>query len=172
MAGHAAKAVELGMRSVDKTVSNRLPPRAKVEAIVNPVQGSMCINSVLCTKGHQSLFGSAMGNLTFIDLFCGIGGFRLGMGQAGFDCVFSCDINAGCQKTYLANFGEVPKGDIVSVSAEDMPDFDVLCAGFLCQPFSISGRQKGFADTRGTLFSDKTIKYQHKTKWNDIVSGK
>ncbi|MDR2561979.1 MAG: DNA cytosine methyltransferase [Holophagales bacterium] len=89
---------------------------------------------------------------TFIDLFCGIGGFRLGMTQVGFECVFSCDINPGCQKTYQANFGEMPHGDIASVNANDIPNFDVLCAGFPCQPFSISGKQKGFADTRGTLF--------------------
>jgi DNA (cytosine-5)-methyltransferase 1 len=90
--------------------------------------------------------------IKFIDLFCGIGGIRLGMEKAGFECVFSCDINAECQRTYNANFGEPPQWDIKDISENDMPDFDILCAGFPCQPFSISGKQKGFADDRGTLF--------------------
>ena len=90
--------------------------------------------------------------IKFIDLFCGIGGIRIGMEQAGFECVFSCDINSECQRTYAANFGEMPKGDIRDVSEKSISDFDILCAGFPCQPFSISGRQKGFADDRGTLF--------------------
>ena len=88
----------------------------------------------------------------FIDLFCGIGGMRLGMESAGFRCVFSCDINEECRKTYQANFEEIPEGDIAHISEKSIPDFDVLCAGFPCQPFSISGKQKGFEDTRGTLF--------------------
>jgi DNA (cytosine-5)-methyltransferase 1 len=91
-------------------------------------------------------------NVKFVDLFCGIGGIRLGMEQAGFECIFSCDINSECQRTYAANFGETPQGDIRDVSEKSIPDFDILCAGFPCQPFSISGRQKGFADDRGTLF--------------------
>jgi len=90
--------------------------------------------------------------IRFIDLFCGIGGIRLGMENAGFECVFSCDINAECRKTYAANFGEVPQGDIREIAEKEIPDFDILCAGFPCQPFSASGRQRGFADDRGTLF--------------------
>jgi len=90
--------------------------------------------------------------IKFIDLFCGIGGIRLGMDNAGFECVLSCDINTECQKTYSENYGEVPRGDITTISEKDVPDFDILCAGFPCQPFSISGKQKGFADDRGTLF--------------------
>lgn len=90
--------------------------------------------------------------IAFIDLFCGIGGIRLGMESAGFHCVFSCDINEDCQKNYFENFGEMPDGDIKTVDERSLPGHQVLCAGFPCQPFSISGRQKGFADTRGTLF--------------------
>jgi DNA (cytosine-5)-methyltransferase 1 len=88
----------------------------------------------------------------FIDLFCGIGGIRLGMKRAGFDCVFSCDINDECKKTYNANFNELPHGDIVHIHEDDIPDFEILCAGFPCQPFNISEKQKGFEDIRGTLF--------------------
>jgi len=92
-----------------------------------------------------------MGKAKFIDLFCGIGGIRLGMENAGFECVFSCDIDSECQSTYAINFGEVPDGDIRDISEKDIPEFDILCAGFPCQPFSISGKQKGFADDRGNL---------------------
>ena len=91
-------------------------------------------------------------DISFIDLFCGIGGIRLGMEAAGFNCVMSCDINSECRRTYFANFGEVPLGDITNINEEDVSDHDILCAGFPCQPFSISGKQKGFEDTRGTLF--------------------
>lgn len=90
----------------------------------------------------------------FIDLFCGIGGIRLGMEKAGFECVFSCDINTECQRTYAANFDEIPQGDVKAISIKNLPPYDILCAGFPCQPFSASGRLKGFSDERGTLFFD------------------
>ena len=93
-----------------------------------------------------------MSKPTFADLFCGIGGIRIGMERAGFECVFSCDVNAGCRRTYEANFGETPDGDVREIDPDNMPDFDALCAGFPCQPFSISGKKEGFADARGTLF--------------------
>jgi len=122
--------------------------------------------------------------MRFIDLFCGIGGFRLGLerandstqeriqqgiGQRGksntatkqslmgteqFTCVWSCDIDKWARQIYKKNFGEEPEGDITKIPAESIPDHDLLCAGFPCQSFSIAGKRKGFADTRGTLFFD------------------
>ncbi|MCY3804509.1 MAG: DNA (cytosine-5-)-methyltransferase [Candidatus Saccharibacteria bacterium] len=93
-----------------------------------------------------------MRKLKFIDLFAGIGGMRIALEQAGMKCVFSSDINKDCQDVYAANFGERPFGDIKDINPQNIPDFDVLCAGFPCQPFSISGHKKGFEDARGTLF--------------------
>jgi len=93
---------------------------------------------------------------TFIDLFAGVGGIRLGMQRVGGKCIYSSEWNCQAQKTYLTNFGEMPFGDITKESTKSyIPNnFDILCAGFPCQPFSISGKQKGFEDTRGTLFFD------------------
>ncbi len=98
--------------------------------------------------------------IRYIDLFCGIGGFRIAAGQTtdeldiNIKCVFSSDIDEECQKAYAENFGEKPEGDITAIKAEDIPDHDLLLAGFPCQPFSIIGHRKGFEDTRGTLFFD------------------
>lgn len=93
--------------------------------------------------------------MKFIDLFAGIGGFRLGMEKAGFTCVFSAEIDQHASEMYIENYNENPKCDITKLDARSIPDFDVLCAGFPCQAFSISGKQKGFYDeTRGTLFFD------------------
>ena len=88
----------------------------------------------------------------FIDIFAGIGGFRLAFEQAGYKCVYSCEIDSACQEVYLNNFGEKPQKDITQIDIEEIPDFDVLTAGFPCQPFSICGKRQGFEDTRGTLF--------------------
>ena len=91
-------------------------------------------------------------NLKFIDLFAGIGGFRIGFEKEGCKCVFSSEIDKNCQKTYFMNFSEWPRGDIMEIEASTIPDHNILTAGFPCQPFSISGKMKGFEDTRGTLF--------------------
>lgn len=98
--------------------------------------------------------------IRYIDLFCGIGGFRLGLeraaARAGLDtqCVFSSDIDEACQDAYAANFGHRPTGDITKVNEREVPSHDLLLAGFPCQPFSIIGMMRGFEDTRGTLFFD------------------
>lgn len=93
---------------------------------------------------------------TFIDLFAGIGGFRMALQNLGGQCVFSSEWDAQAQKTYYANYGEVPFGDITSeYTKQYIPnEFDILCAGFPCQAFSLAGKRLGFEETRGTLFFD------------------
>jgi len=88
----------------------------------------------------------------FIDLFAGIGGIRIPFDKFNGECVFTSEIDEFCQKTYKANFGEIPYGDITKINPKDIPDHDILLGGFPCQAFSIIGHQKGFEDTRGTLF--------------------
>lgn len=88
----------------------------------------------------------------FIDLFAGIGGIRIPFQNLGGECVFSSEIDKFAAQTYEANFGDKPNGDITKIDAKDIPNFDVLLAGFPCQAFSIAGKRKGFDDTRGTMF--------------------
>ena len=92
-----------------------------------------------------------MDKLRFIDLFCGIGGFRQALGGNGHACVFSSDLDPDARLTYGENFGEEPAGDLTRIPATEIPGHDLLCGGFPCQPFSISGNQGGFEDARGTL---------------------
>ena len=93
---------------------------------------------------------------TFIDLFAGIGGMRIAFDRAGGQCVYSSEWNKYSQQTYFANFGEQPEGDITKVNAADIPDHDILVAGFPCQPFSIAGVSKKNSMGRATGFEDKT----------------
>ena len=104
-----------------------------------------------------------MAKLTFIDLFAGIGGFHLALHNVGAECVFASEWDEAARLTYETNFAKIsPKlfkngnfaGDITAVDKKNIPDFDILCAGFPCQPFSQAGFKKGFADIRGTLFFD------------------
>lgn len=91
-------------------------------------------------------------DFTFIDLFAGIGGIRIPFQELNGKCVFTSEWDKFAQKTYRVNFGENPEGDITLIDEKSIPDFDILLAGFPCQPFSQAGLKKGFADTRGTLF--------------------
>jgi DNA (cytosine-5)-methyltransferase 1 len=97
-----------------------------------------------------------MEKFTYIDLFCGIGGFHQAMENLGGECLYACDIDADCRKTYERNYGIKPDSDITKVDeTKDIPPHDVLCAGFPCQAFSKAGKRLGFADeTKGTLFFD------------------
>lgn len=91
---------------------------------------------------------------TQIDLFAGIGGIRLGFQKNGGKTVFSSEWDKFAQKTYRVNYGEIPHGDITQIDEKDIPDHDILLAGFPCQPFSMAGLKRGFDDVRGTLFFD------------------
>ena len=86
----------------------------------------------------------------FVDLFCGIGGFRIAFERAGCECAWSCDWDKHAQKTYEENFGERPFGDIHSIGVADIPPHDILCAGFPCQPFSIAGVSKKLSRGKST----------------------
>jgi DNA (cytosine-5)-methyltransferase 1 len=123
------------------------------------VKETVCEDPAFYSTHDHSL--AALNKLRFVDLFCGIGGFRIAFERAGCNCVFSCDWDKFSQNTYEANFGERPHGDIHSVAVADIPEFDILCAGFPCQPFSIAGvskklslgRKHGFQDEKqGNLF--------------------
>lgn len=100
-------------------------------------------------------------DIKFIDLFAGIGGFRIVLETFGAQCVFSSEYDKYAQITYEANFGEIPSGDIRLIDAHDIAEHDILCAGFPCQTFSISGKQEGFEDSRGTLFFEIARIVQH-----------
>lgn len=141
---------------IDAWTNSSLPSKVKLDY------------SVACeplTPFQRSLFddlnlvpfpGPKDPKFTFIDLFAGIGGFRMAFQNLGGQCVFSSEWDAQAQKTYFANYGEVPFGDITSENTKRfIPDnFDILCAGFPCQAFSLAGKRLGFEETRGTLFFD------------------
>jgi DNA (cytosine-5)-methyltransferase 1 len=104
-------------------------------------------------------------DMSFIDLFAGIGGFRQALESYGAQCIFSSEINKYAIETYERNYGEKPYGDITKIESSDIPKHDILCGGFPCQPFSISGKQKGFEDERGIHFYEiyRIVKF-HKPK--------
>jgi DNA (cytosine-5)-methyltransferase 1 len=101
----------------------------------------------------HNIFSKSSSNIfTFIDLFAGIGGFRIAFENLGGKCVFSSEIDKYSRQTYQANFNDIPEGDITLIPTSQIPDHDILTAGFPCQAFSIAGRREGFEDSRGTLF--------------------
>ena len=93
-------------------------------------------------------------SLKFIDLFAGIGGFHIALSSLGGKAVFASEWDKEAAQVYENNFSLKPEGDITKISEKSIPDHDILCAGFPCQAFSISGKQLGFEDSRGTLFFD------------------
>jgi len=122
-----------------------------------------CVQEALAFLFRNKSKPKRIGDFTFIDLFAGIGGIRLAFESCGGECVFTSEWDRYCQRTYYENFGELPYGDITKIDEKDIPDHDVLLAGFPCQPFSIAGvakknslgRATGFLDaTQGTLFFD------------------
>ncbi len=102
-----------------------------------------------------------LNKIKYVDLFSGIGGFHQAMNALQGECVFSSEWDKEAAKTYFENYKILPDGDITKIKEENIPAHDMLCAGFPCQAFSISGKQKGFEDTRGTLFFDvaRIVKY-------------
>jgi len=117
-----------------------------IELLCN--ESTICENTIL----HKQNPFKVNDNLTFIDLFAGIGGIRLGLERAGGKCVFSSEWDSDANETYEAYFGDKPTGDITKIQSSDIPEHDILAGGFPCQAFSIIGGMKGFGDTRGTLF--------------------
>jgi len=101
--------------------------------------------------------------MKFIDLCCGIGGFHQALTNMGMECVLASDIDEDCRTNYELNYKIKPEGDLTKINVETIPPFDVLCAGFPCQPFSKAGQQQGFDDTRGNIFFDicKIIKHHN-----------
>lgn len=131
------------------------------EKLKNYIQNDIASESPFQTYLFKDVFNipfpcPEIPKFTFIDLFAGIGGFRVAMQNLGGKCVFSSEWDNAAQRTYFTNYGEIPFGDITSEETKSyIPDnFDILCAGFPCQAFSIAGYRKGFEDTRGTLFFD------------------
>lgn len=91
--------------------------------------------------------------IKYIDLFCGIGSFHYSFKKLGWKCIMACDINDKVRETYKHNYGIEPLGDVVNIKPETIGKYDILCAGFPCQPFSLAGNHMGFEDKRGTMFS-------------------
>ena len=117
-------------------------------------QCAIIIESVNEVTMMIDIKNKTLSGFKFIDLFAGLGGFRIALESLGAECVYSNEWDKAVQEVYAENFGDTPEGDITLVDESTIPDHDILCAGFPCQAFSISGKQKGFEDSRGTLFFD------------------
>ena len=146
---------------------------SKIEAIIEQAVSkkleTLKINEPIAHVAEHIALAQHIGlaeHIKFIDLFCGIGGFHQAILNINGKCVFACDIDEACRDTYKLNYGLKPESDITKVQIDKIPAFDLLCAGFPCQPFSKAGFQKGFEDNRGNLFFNicEIVKY-HKPKF-------
>lgn len=149
---YQAKAEQL----IDAWINSNLPSKVKLDCSIAAEPYNALQYSLFNDLNLVPFPGPENPRFTFIDLFAGIGGFRMALQNLGGQCVFSSEWDAQAQKTYFANYGEVPFGDITSEQTKQfIPDnFDILCAGFPCQAFSLAGKRLGFEETRGTLFFD------------------
>jgi hypothetical protein len=119
--------------------------------IVNKNDDIIKKNEIICSKIISEIkFNNE--KIKFIDLFCGIGSFHYSFKKLNWQCVMSCDIDDAVKETYKKNYGLLPLGDINEIDPKNISNYDILCAGFPCQPFSQCGQHKGFDDKRGTLF--------------------
>lgn len=141
---------------IDAWTNSTLPSKVNIDCTVTSEPLSPFQRSLFDDLNIVPFPGPENPKFTFIDLFAGIGGFRMAFQNLGGQCIFSSEWDAQAQKTYFANYGEVPFGDITSEHTKKyIPDnFDILCAGFPCQAFSLAGKRLGFEETRGTLFFD------------------
>lgn len=152
---------------VDKAVEEKLShiiikPAIELTNIDDDHNEKTPINEFECMESSKTL---PQTTLKFVDLFCGIGSFHYSFDKFGWECVMSCDIDNAVKQTYKENYNQEPLGDITKIEPKDITPFDILCAGFPCQPFSQCGQHKGFEDERGTLFFNimKFVKF-HKPK--------
>ena len=152
------------------TKKNPCVLESKIEAMIENVvakkineikSNEIKSNEVILNENQENV----VENIKFIDLFCGIGSFHYSFKKLGWDCVMSCDIDNAAKETYKTNYGILPLGDITEIEPKNITNYDILCAGFPCQPFSQCGQHKGFDDKRGTLFFNimKFVDY-HKPK--------
>lgn len=130
----------------------------KIQNEYNNYIKSFDINKVIIIQKYLKKYGlnimNNMDNKNFIDLFCGIGGFHIALTDLGYKCVFASDKDKYCREVYKDNYNIDPHPDVTNIIPKDLPDFDILCAGFPCQPFSNAGKKKTFDDDRGLLFDN------------------
>ena len=160
---------------IDAWTNSELPGKVKCDAscVSEPNAFQYCLFNDLLDVPFP---GPENPKFTFIDLFAGIGGFRMAFQNPGGQCVFSSEWDEQAKKTYYTNYGDVPFGDITKESTKNKipKGFDILCAGFPCQAFSLAGKRLGFEETRGTLFFDVAEilrRYQPKAFFLENVKG-